>query len=174
MAVTIQSPPLVNIKAGSGQSDCYSYLLVQRKNPPNQGLWSLPGGKIELGEGVLEAARREIWEETQLLSSDCDWYQGGAFMTTDAIFAADPDEKKDSSNNTIDNGALAFHYVIAQCFARTKEPFPATEASDDALKAKWWTLLEIEKELKPHKLVCEGVLQVIYRANDLSQKGALL
>jgi len=41
-------------------------LLVRRARPPRQGQWSLPGGLQELGEGVLEAARREVREETGL------------------------------------------------------------------------------------------------------------
>lgn len=36
-------------------------LLVQRKDNSS---WSIPGGKIELGESVADAAKREIWEET--------------------------------------------------------------------------------------------------------------
>ena len=38
-------------------------LLVRRKNPPNRGRWTVPGGLVELGESVEEAARREVKEE---------------------------------------------------------------------------------------------------------------
>jgi 8-oxo-dGTP diphosphatase len=41
-------------------------LLVKRKYPPNDGLWSLPGGLVELGETAQEAAMREVKEETGL------------------------------------------------------------------------------------------------------------
>jgi 8-oxo-dGTP diphosphatase len=37
-------------------------LLVQRAAPPQ--LWTLPGGRIELGEPAADAARRELREET--------------------------------------------------------------------------------------------------------------
>ena len=41
-------------------------LLIQRKKKPFQGLWSLPGGKVESCESVTDAMAREIREETGL------------------------------------------------------------------------------------------------------------
>jgi 8-oxo-dGTP diphosphatase len=44
----------------------HEILLVQRLNEPSRGRWSLPGGVVELGETVREAARREVQEECEL------------------------------------------------------------------------------------------------------------
>lgn len=39
-------------------------LLIRRGKPPRMGEWSLPGGRIEPGEKALDAALRELKEET--------------------------------------------------------------------------------------------------------------
>ena len=39
-------------------------LLIQRGTPPRMGEWSLPGGRIEPGERAVDAALRELVEET--------------------------------------------------------------------------------------------------------------
>ena len=39
-------------------------LLIRRGTPPRQGEWSLPGGRLEPGETPMEAALRELAEET--------------------------------------------------------------------------------------------------------------
>jgi len=41
-------------------------LMIKRNQPPAAGLWSVPGGKLEAGESLTEACRREIKEETGL------------------------------------------------------------------------------------------------------------
>ncbi|CEJ10396.1 Phosphatase NudJ [bacterium YEK0313] len=38
-------------------------LVAQRANPPGRGLYSLPGGLVEVGETLGEAAARELMEE---------------------------------------------------------------------------------------------------------------
>jgi 8-oxo-dGTP diphosphatase len=41
-------------------------LLVKRKKDPFKGLLSFPGGKVDLGEKVEDAVKRDLWEETNL------------------------------------------------------------------------------------------------------------
>ncbi len=41
-------------------------LLIRRAKEPRKGQWSLPGGKLEFGETLIEGVRREVREETGL------------------------------------------------------------------------------------------------------------
>jgi len=41
-------------------------LLVRRGRGAGIGLWSVPGGRVEFGETMEDAVRREVWEEVSL------------------------------------------------------------------------------------------------------------
>ena len=52
------------------------YLFLKRRNPPYEGLWSLVGGKIALGEHIRTAAIREVMEETGTTKVHAYEYRG--------------------------------------------------------------------------------------------------
>jgi ADP-ribose pyrophosphatase len=74
-------------------------LLIQRGQPPSEGLWAIPGGRVELGETLQEAAEREIKEETGLTIR-----ARNPIHTFDVILR---DE----------GGRVRFHYVIVDLLA---------------------------------------------------------
>jgi len=98
-------------------------LLVHRGNPPAEGLWAIPGGKVRLGESLQEAAEREILEETGVTIR-----AGKPVFTFDMI-------DRDESNR------IRYHYVIIDLMAEYLHG--KLNAGDDALSARWVSSIEI-------------------------------
>ena len=128
------------------------YALVRRSKPPGMGLWSLPGGGIDVGEATMDAARRELREETGLENAAWHPYP---FTTADAI-STDVDDR------------VEFHYLIAETFCALSAEVPL-EAGDDAGEARWWTLPEVERMDD----VSGDCARVLRRAEALFEKGLL-
>jgi len=63
--VTSHTPrPVVGV--GGVVIDADRVLLIKRAHEPLKGQWSLPGGRVELGETLEQAVAREVREETGL------------------------------------------------------------------------------------------------------------
>ncbi|MBM6581150.1 NUDIX hydrolase [Microvirga sp. BT689] len=114
-------------------------LLVRRANPPDAGLWGFPGGKIELGETVREAATRELLEETGVKAEAQD------IITTLDILVRNP------------SGAMQQHFILiaVRCRWISGEPI----AGDDALEAGWFAIAE----LAPDKIALSADVEAIAR-----------
>ncbi|MBX3595950.1 MAG: NUDIX domain-containing protein [Rhizobiaceae bacterium] len=50
-------------------------LLVKRGRPPVKGVYAFPGGRVEAGEEWLDAARRELLEETGLRANELSFVE---------------------------------------------------------------------------------------------------
>ena len=94
-------------------------LLVQRRNPPDAGLWGYPGGKIEGGETVIQAALRELHEETALVA------RGHRLLEPFDVIRHDAD------------GRLLAHFILLPVLCAWVSGTAA--ASSDALHARWFT-----------------------------------
>ncbi len=93
-----------------------SVLLIQRDRPPFEGAWALPGGFVEPGERLIEAALRELCEETGLVLA------GATFV---GVYDA-PD--RDPREHTIS---------VAFVSALVAGPLPLVSPRDDARAVCW-------------------------------------
>ncbi|CAO3426620.1 NUDIX hydrolase [Azospirillum endophyticum] len=100
-------------------------LLVRRANPPDVGRWGFPGGKIEVGEIIENAAVRELREETGI--------DAEALRVFTAVDAFDHDEQ----------GRLRQHFILVAVLCKWRSGQPI--AGDDALEAKWFGLGELDE-----------------------------
>ena len=62
----MKPPARIYVGAGALVHRGGRLLLVKRNERPGKGMWSFPGGAVEIGETTAEAARREVKEETGL------------------------------------------------------------------------------------------------------------
>jgi len=69
--------PAVTVDIVVFSGDALDVLLIQRKHPPFEGHWALPGGFIEMEEPLEASARRELEEETGV--TDVTLTEVGAF-----------------------------------------------------------------------------------------------
>ncbi len=99
-------------------------LLFKRRKPPFLGCWEPAGGKIEFGEKLLDAARREATEESGILISDVEFV--GAF---DHIFG------------------LTYHR-IRLCFAAKVNDNPEVNVSEHK-EYKWFYVSNLPDDLIP-------------------------
>jgi ADP-ribose pyrophosphatase YjhB (NUDIX family) len=112
-------------------------LLVQRSKQPDAGLWGFPGGHVEWGETVLEAAQRELLEETSVTAKPLHYLDNLDLLRRDS------------------HGAVVSHYLLVGVVCAYQSGQPV--AGDDALDARWFPLEQIRR----------GDLPMSNRVNDL-------
>ena len=125
-------PPLPTVAVGLIARDRRGrLLLVRRGKPPAKGSWSLPGGRVEAGETLAEAAARELREETGLVARNIGEVAG-----------------------VVERIGEGYHYVIADLWAELDdaEPVAASDVDDVAV---------VELEALPHLDLTPGLAQFL-------------
>jgi 8-oxo-dGTP diphosphatase len=111
-------------------------VLVKRAHPPLQAEWSIPGGVLEVGELVREAAIREAREETGLT------VEPGELLGV--YYRVLRDAKK----------RVQYHYLLIDFLCRRVAGNLA--AASDAAEVRWFTREEL-----PELKLAEDTLDVI-------------
>lgn len=131
-ALTVDALILANTSEGA------HLLLIQRKNPPFQDCWALPGGFMNMDETLEQAVVRELQEETGLVCKNLQ-----QFKTFSVV-------NRDPRGRTI---SVVFWEVIAG--------IPKTTAGDDAKKAQWFSVNQLPELAFDHKqIVAEYLVYV--------------
>ena len=120
-------------------------MLIKRNQAPAQGLWSIPGGKLEPDETLVEACHREFYEETNLV------------VEVKQVVAV------------VERRLEGFHYVIIDFYVQlVDEEKCVPTAQSDVAEAKWVGL----DDLGGYDLVV-GLAEIIKRTYHCLATGGL-
>lgn len=103
------------------QMNALSVLLIQRRNPPFQGMWALPGGFLDINEDLESCAKRELKEETGI---------EGIYLEQLGTFGAprrDPRER----------------VISVTYFALSPSDHLTPKAASDAAKTAWFPISKL-------------------------------
>ncbi|MDX1620903.1 MAG: NUDIX domain-containing protein [Nitriliruptorales bacterium] len=115
-------PPTPQVAVGAVIQDADGRLLVVRRGqPPAEGRWTLPGGKLEPGERLPDAVRREVAEETGLTVEPGELIGHLEF--------ADDDH----------------HFIILDFRAYLHDDTEEAKPSDDVTDAAWMSRQQLEE-----------------------------
>jgi 8-oxo-dGTP diphosphatase len=113
-------------------------LLIERGHEPFAGRWALPGGFVEPGEQVTQAAPRELEEETGLRVAELELL--GVYDTP----GRDPRGWS----------------VSAVYIARLQEQAPVN-GGDDASAARWFALSELPQLAFDHAIIVADAIAAL-------------
>jgi 8-oxo-dGTP diphosphatase len=126
-------PDLPRVAVGAVVFKDNKVLLIRRAKPPAKGLWAIPGGSVNLGETLQQAAERETLEETNL-----------TILATKPVFTFEVIEKDDHNQ-------VRFHYVIIDLVADYISGIPLP--GDDADEVRWVSSKELKNlDINPRTL----------------------
>jgi len=105
-------------------------LLAKRSKEPSKGKWSIPGGRLELGESIYEAAKREVMEEC------CVKIEIERILDVADFIMRD------------DDGCVKYHFVLIYLLA--KYAGGELKAQSDAEECRWFANEELaELDIHP-------------------------
>lgn len=142
--------PVVGVGAVIVRGD--KAIIVKRANDPYKGQWSIPGGRVELGESLADAVRREMREETGL---DVD--VGPVLDVFERI-------QHHESPGLPPASRVRYHFVIVDYLCTCSGGTLC--AGDDAEDARWVTSEELDSydiRQSAVDVIRKGLLMAVHR-----------
>lgn len=100
-------------------------LLVKRGYPPGLGKWSVPGGVIEAGERLVEAAKRELKEETGLEAEPI----GILWVLNNIVYDRE--------------GKVLYHYLVVDMLFDSATVRGEMRPGSDVVDVSWFDINEV-------------------------------
>jgi 8-oxo-dGTP diphosphatase len=104
----------------------YKILSIKRGKEPFKGMWANPGGNIDEGENPIDAAFRELEEETGIVLKGSNWTSTNksGYLTHVGVF--DKPYRDPRSKN-----------CVSYAFVTILDEIPEAIAGDDATECTW-------------------------------------
>lgn len=110
-------------------------LLIKRKNDPYKGMWSFPGGFMDINETLIETANRELFEETGIKTNEL------------TLFGIYDSPLRDPRGRTI---GVVYYALLENII----EP----QSGDDAAQAQWFSIKHIPPLAFDHNIIIRDIL----------------
>ena len=108
-------------------------LLARRDKAPGTGLWSIPGGGVELGETQEEAVVREVLEETGVECRVLEFIDTADLITPDK------------------SGNIEFHFILNHYLAKAITETTRPETSDG--EVRWFHPASLPSDMASNEIV---------------------
>ena len=120
-------------------------LLIERRKWPYQGMWALPGGKLDEGESLEQAAARELYEETGV----------GGIPLLQVHTYSDPGRDPRGRYVSVAYAAVLPHEI-------------AIQAGDDATSADWFPIDHLPLLAFDHARIVHETLAHLHHSERLN------
>lgn len=137
MGYTYQYPrPAVtaDIALFSKEKEEYHLLLIQRKRPPFQNMWALPGGFMDINETLEACAKRELYEETGIAELPLEQFRSYSELYRDPR-----------------------HRTVTCVFFGVVDRKPDVVPGDDAADARWFNSNSLPSLAFDHKKIIQEI-----------------
>lgn len=118
-------------------------LMARRGREPDPALWGYPGGHVEWGETALQAAARELREETGVIATPT------GYLTNVDVHLRNA------------GGPVISHYLLAAVACTYVAGTP--QADDDIVEARWVPIADIRAGALPLHDAVQDVLEIALR-----------